>query len=262
MTGGDLTRRFAEIVARSDPEIPLDEAALLIAAHGDPAVDVDAELRRLDDVAAACPERTFGALRRYLFDDVGLTGNVEEYGDPRNSYLHEVLNRKLGIPISLSTVMIEVGRRLGVPLAGVGMPGHFLVRHLADPPTFVDAFGGGVLLDEAGCEAIFRRLGGSGPWVPSYLDPVGPRAIVTRMLVNLQSLFLPRDLTSAAWVLRLRLTVPGLPAAERLGIARVLGSLGQFGIAAGELEAVADSVAGDEADRLRTEARALRARSN
>lgn len=262
MTAGDATRRFVEIVVRPEPEIPLDEAALLIAAHADPAVDVDAELRRLDELAATCPEPTLGSLRRHLFDDIGLSGNVAEYGDPRNSYLHEVLNRKVGIPISLSTVMIEVGRRLGVPLAGVGMPGHFLVRHLADPPVFVDAFSGGVPLDEAGCEAIFRRLGGSGPWLSAYLEPVGPRAIVSRMLVNLQGLFLPRHLTSAAWVLRLRLAVPGVPAGERLGMARLLGSLGQFVVAADALDGVAEAVAGDEADHLRAEARSLRARSN
>lgn len=260
--GSDATRRFAELVARPEAEIPLDEAAALIGAHARPGLDVAATLAGLDELARACPAPTFEGLCRHLFEDCGFRGDREHYGDPRNSYLHEVLERRVGIPISLSVVTMEVGRRLGVPVAGVGMPGHFLVRHQGEPPDFVDAFGGGVRLDEAGCEALFRARGGVGPWRAEFLDPVGPRAILTRMLTNLQNVFLPRDLRSAAWVLRLRLLIPGLPPAARVALARTLGSLGQFDAAGRELEVVAGSLDPGEAAELRAEARALRSRMN
>jgi regulator of sirC expression with transglutaminase-like and TPR domain len=158
------------------------------------------------------------------------------------------------------------------------MPGHFLVRHRADPGTFLDPFGGGRRLDAAGCQEIFAGLGGAGPgdrgrppdiggvsrqrWQDSFLDPVGPRAILSRMLVNLQGVFLPADLRSAAWVLELRLAIPGLDVADRLGLARALGAMGQFGPAAGALDRVADELPADEAATVRAESRGLRARHN
>lgn len=257
----DPTGRFAELVARADTDIPLDEAAVLIGAHTTPDLDVAATLGRLDDLAGACPEATFEGLCHHLFEGCGFRGDRDHYGDPRNSYLHEVIERRVGIPISLSVVAMEVGRRLGVPIVGIGMPGHFLARHQGDPPDFLDAFAGGARLDEAGCEALFRAMGGVA-WQPEFLDPVGPRVILTRMLTNLQNLFLPKDLRSATWVLRLRLAVPGLPTGARVALARTLGSLGQFDVAGGELERLAELLPPDQAPGLRAEARALRARVN
>ena len=169
--------------------------------------------------------------------------------------------RRLGIPITLSLLTMEVGRRIGVAVDGVGMPGHFLIRDGAEPTVFVDPFGAGRRLDHDGCREIFTALGGSD-WTDDYLAPVAARAILTRMLLNLQGLFLPSDLRSAAWVLELRLTIPGLPVTERLGLARALGSLGRFGPAAIELERVAAELPPEEATTVATEATALRARSN
>jgi regulator of sirC expression with transglutaminase-like and TPR domain len=270
--------RFADLVARPDGEIPLDEGALLIAAQARPELDVDAELRGLDDLAGGCDEATLDGLARYLFTDLGFRGNTEHYQDPDNSYLDQVLRRRVGIPIALSVVTMEVGRRLGVTLDGVGMPGHFLVRHRADPAIFLDPYGGGRRLDADGCRAIFTAHGGTGPgdrgrppdrggvsrleWHEGYLAPVGPRAILARMLLNLQTLFLPGNLRSAAWVLHLRLTIPGLAVSERLGLARALGSLGRFGSAAAELDRVADTLPDEEAVTVRAESRALRSRAN
>jgi regulator of sirC expression with transglutaminase-like and TPR domain len=260
--GADAARaRFAALLARPDDEIPLDEAALLIAAHARPELDVAAELGRIDDLAAGCKEPTLDGLAHHLFDEVGFRGNTEHYGDPENSYLDQVLHRRLGIPITLSVLTMEVGRRLGVALDGVGMPGHFLIRHRAEPTTFLDPFGGGQRLDVAGCQAIFTTLGGRD-WDDSYLDPVGARAILTRMLLNLQGIFLPADLRSAAWVLELRLMIPGSPVAERLGLARALGSLGRFGAAANELDRVATELPAEEAATVAAEAKGLRARAN
>jgi regulator of sirC expression with transglutaminase-like and TPR domain len=253
--------RFADLVARPDDEIPLDEAALLIAAQARPELDVAAELGRLDDLAGGCGDPTFDGLVGYLFTDLGFRGNTEHYDEPDNSYLDQVIRRRVGIPISLSVLTIEVGRRLGVGLDGIGMPGHFLVRHRADPDTFLDPFGRGGRLDVAGCRAIFTGLGGTG-WNDAYLAPVGPRAILTRMLLNLQGLFLPANLRSAAWVLRLRLAIPGLVVPQRLGLARALASLGRFDWAAAELDRVAGELADEEALTVRTEAKALRARAN
>jgi regulator of sirC expression with transglutaminase-like and TPR domain len=275
---GSAAARFAALVARPDEEIPLDEAALLIAAHARPELDVAAELGRLDDLAAGCKEPTLDGLTHHLFDELGFRGNTEDYQDPNNSYLDQVVRRRLGIPITLSVLTMEVGRRLDVALDGVGMPGHFLVRHRADPNTFLDPFGGGRRLDAAGCRDIFTALGGTGPgdrgrppdsggvsrlqWQESFLAPVGARAILTRMLLNLQGVFLPASLRSATWVLELRLTIPGLPVAERLGLARALGSLGQFGSAAAALDRIADELPPEEAVTVRAESRALRARHN
>lgn len=261
MTEGGAARRFAALVARPDEEIPLDEAALLIAAHARPELDVVTELGRLDDLAAGCKEPTLEGLTRHLFDDLGFRGNTEHYREPENSYLDQVLTRRVGIPITLSVLTMEVGRRLGVALDGVGMPGHFLVRHRADPTMFLDPFGGGRRLDAAGCRALFTAMGGTG-WEDSFLQPVGTRAILTRMLLNLQGVFLPGNLRSAAWVLELRLTIPGLPVAERLSLARALGSLGRFGSAATELDRVAEGLADEEAVTVRAESTALRARTN
>jgi len=255
------TARFAELVARPDADIPLDEAALLIAYHARPGLDLGEELALLDDLAASCRPPTFDGIVRHLFSELGFRGNSDDYQNPDNSYLDQVLRRRVGIPISLSVLTMEVGRRLGVPFDGVGMPGHFLVRLRADPEGFLDPFGGGRRLDRAGCRAIFESLGGTG-WNDAYLAPVGPRAILNRMLLNLQGLFLPGDLRSAAWVLELRLTIPGLTVPDRLGLARALGSLGRFGAAAAELETVAGGLPDDEAAPLRAEARSLRARSN
>jgi regulator of sirC expression with transglutaminase-like and TPR domain len=253
--------RFADLVARPDDEIPLDEAALLIAAQARPELDLGGELSRLDDLAGGCGEATLDGLARHLFADLGFRGNAEHYQDPDNSYLDQVMHRRVGIPITLSVLTMEVGRRLGVDLDGVGMPGHFLVRHRADPAAFLDPFGGGRRLDAAGCRAIFTGLGGTG-WADAYLAPVGPRAILTRMLLNLQGLFLPASLRSAAWVLNLRLTIPGLAVPERLGLARALGSLGRVGAAAAELDRVAAELPAEEAATLTAEATALRARAN
>lgn len=261
MTQGEATSRFAALVARADEEIPLDEAALLIAAHARPELDVSAELGLLDDLAAGCKEPSLDGLTHHLFDELGFRGNSENYQDPDNSFLDQVVRRRLGIPITLAVLTMEVGRRLGVALDGVGMPGHFLVRHREDPATFLDPFGGGRRLDAAGCRDIFTNLGGTG-WQDSFLEPVGARAILTRMLLNLQGVFLPASLRSAAWVLELRLAIPGLAVADRLGLARALGSMGQFGPAAAALDRVAEELPPEEAVTVRAESRALRARHN
>ena len=160
LTVVDVTARFAEIVVGREAALPLDELAFLIAAHAHPDLDVADQLARLDELAAQVNDPTLDGLRRLLFRDLGFAGNEEDYYDPRNSYLDDVLDRRTGIPISLAVVMLEVGRRIGVPLSGVSMPGHFLIRDKVDPEVFVDPFARGLLLDRRGCQLRFHGVHG------------------------------------------------------------------------------------------------------
>jgi regulator of sirC expression with transglutaminase-like and TPR domain len=209
----DVTTRFAQLVVGPEESLPLDEAALLIAAHARPDLDVDEQLRRLDALAADVREPTLDGLRRLLFRDLGFGGNEVDYYDPANSYLNDVLDRRTGIPISLSVVMLEVGRRVGVPLSGVSMPGHFLVRDKVDPEVFVDPFARGAVLDRRGAEARFHVIQGPGAvFDPKFLEPVGRLAIVSRMLANLEGLSRSRhDAGMLRWVRSLRATTHAAP---------------------------------------------------
>jgi regulator of sirC expression with transglutaminase-like and TPR domain len=260
----DATARFTELVQRPDDEIPLDEAALLIAAHARPGLDVAAHLARLDDIAAdapAGPEPGVAAdLAHYLFVDLGFAGNREDYADPANSYLDRVLERRLGIPITLSVLMIEIGRRNSVALRPVGMPGHFLVGGL--PGEWFDPFNAGVRLDLAGCARRFAETQGRARLLPEHLEPTPHRRVVERMLGNLQQVFVPERSPDAVWVTRLHLALPDLSPATRGQLAAVLGELGQFTEAAAQLDVVAGEVPG-EGSRLATAAATrLRARAN
>lgn len=257
----DPTARFAQLVTYPEEEIALDEGALLIAAHADPDLDVREQLARLDELAARCPAPTLEGLARHLFVDEGFAGDGVDYYSPENSYLDRVLDRRCGIPITLSVLAIEVGRRIGVPLVGVGMPGHFLVRSALDDDTFLDPFAGGARLDRAACERRHRDAVG-GLFSPSMLDPVGPRAILARMLGNLKEVHRRRgDRRSLAWVLRLRVAIPGVPPSERQELATTLAADGRFLEAADELDELA-AAAPTQADDARRGAQLLRARLN
>lgn len=216
--------RFSELVRGPDASIPLDEVALCIAAHADPAVDIAKNLAHLDELAEECPAPTLDALIEFLFRSGRFTGNTAEYYDPRNSFLHEVLARGVGIPITLSVVALEVGRRIGVPLAGVGLPGHFLLRDKVDDRVFVDPFHRGRLLSADDCRTLHAALGGEGArWEPSYLDPISRRSIVLRLLNNLKAIYLRRaDVASLAWVLKLRAAIPGVSKEQQAAYARLL----------------------------------------
>ena len=222
--------------------LPLDEAALLIAAHAHPGLDVAAQLQRIDQLAAGVREPTLTGLRRHLFAELGFAGDEDDYYDPRNSYLDTVLDRRVGIPITLSVLLMEVGRRLGVPLDGVSMPGHFLVRDKVDPEVFVDPFARGRELDRRGAELRFHAIQGPGAvFDPSFLAPVGRRAIVARMLANLETAATMRNDTSTlAWVLRLRTSLPDAAEADRRKLASVLAATGRFVEAADVFDALGD----------------------
>jgi len=257
----DITDRFAELVRGPEEGCRLDEGALLIAAHARRDLDVAAQLARLDDLAAACPAGTLEAVSAHLFVDLGFAGDTADYSNPRNSLLDVVLDRRRGIPITLSVVLIEVARRLGVELVGVGMPGHFLVRAAGDDDVFADPFNG-VLLDRPGCEKLFATLHGPrARFQDRFLDPVGPRAVLARMLTNLQRSFVGRDdRAGALWAQCLRVLVPGTTVQDRRQLAAMLAANGRFDVAAIELEAIADEGIGGDRDRIA--ARAMRAKLN
>jgi regulator of sirC expression with transglutaminase-like and TPR domain len=243
--------------------VPLDVAALLISAHcsgGD--VDVDAELARLDAIAAQISEPTLDGVVRLLFRDLGYTGDREVYYDPANSFLDQVLVRRIGIPITLSVLTIEVGRRAGVPLFGVGMPGHFLVGDRVDPNVFVDAFTGRVL-DAGQAQRIFEELQPGAVFDPSFLAETPSTAIVLRMLNNLRMMHHQnRNTSEMVAVLELLVCLEECPLEEYRNLAAALELLGQVDEAARHLEAAAERYGGTDADQLRADATRLWARLN
>ena len=200
----DAREAFAELVGRDAAEIELDRAALLFAAVAQPGLDVEAHLGRLDRMAAELrprispedsPGRVVVAIDEYLFGELGFRGNELDYYDPRNSYLNEVLDRRLGIPISLSVVYMELARRVGFRLEGVGMPGHFLLRH-PDPrdPLLVDAFNRGAIVTVEQCRERLRGIYGDAlPMTSETLRTADSRAILRRMLLNLKNAYVQRD---------------------------------------------------------------------
>jgi len=200
---GPLRDDFAALVAAGE-QTDLARCALAIARIAYPDLDPSPSLQRLDALAAAArprlspaasPEAASAALTGFLFGDCGFHGDQEEYYDPRNSYLNDVLERRTGIPISLSVVLIEVGRRLGLRLEGVGFPGHFLVRLAGRRGALLlDPFFGGRPIEKRELLARYRAFRGAdvAALPPHALDPAGPHAILTRMLRNLLRVLLDR----------------------------------------------------------------------
>jgi regulator of sirC expression with transglutaminase-like and TPR domain len=193
-------RRFAREVQRPEPEIELDRAALLLGEWEDGPVDVDGYRTALDEFAAAALALRGGlsgsfagprAISRVLFGDLGFRGNSNDYYDPRNSFLHAVIDRRIGIPISLSVVYLEVARRIGVRVVGIGFPGHFLVRAFeGDRAVVIDPFNGGGVLDKDDLRDLLGRTAGPEAELrPAHLAPTGKVAILTRMLVNLAGIY-------------------------------------------------------------------------
>jgi regulator of sirC expression with transglutaminase-like and TPR domain len=257
----DITDRFAELVRGPEDQCRIDLGAFLVAAHAHRDLDVDDQLIRLDELASGCATPTLDGLCEHLFGNVGFQGDTEDYRHPRNSLLDVVLDRRRGIPITLAVVVMEVGRRLGLELDGVGMPGHFLVRDRDQADRFVDPFHQ-EQLDRGGCEKLFTKLHGpEARFEDRFLDPVGPRAIMARVVTNLQRSYVGRDdRAGALWAQCLRVVVPGATVGDRRRLAALLAANGRFDAAAKELEAIADDGWGGASDRHA--ATAMRARLN
>lgn len=198
MSGREL-QRFAEAVAREGSA--LDHITLLLGDWDYPTLDVAQYRRQLDDIAVVVrqaverlpltPVARAQAISDVLFSQMRFRGNVEDYYDPRNSFLGQVLERRLGIPISLSVLFLEISRRVGVLAQGVNFPGHFLVR-VADEDSwrFLDAYDGGRLLSNAELSALLQRTAGpSATLEPSVLGAASKKQIVSRMLLNLAGIY-------------------------------------------------------------------------
>ncbi|HVP09490.1 MAG TPA: tetratricopeptide repeat protein [Burkholderiales bacterium] len=207
---------FTEQLSRDDADIDLARACLQIAEDAYPGLDVDGYLGEIErfarrlrariPVGAGAEDRVI-ALNEFLFADLGFSGNADDYYDPRNSYLNEVIDRRRGIPITLSVLYIEIGRRIELPLRGVSFPGHFLVRLPMRGGTLVlDPFSGGAPqsadeLRERLRRVIPRGLGVGEPGgVPvsdlpldQFLEPAGNRQILARLLRNLKGVYRERD---------------------------------------------------------------------
>lgn len=205
--------RFALLASKPDEQIDLGEAALLIASEEYPGLDLHTYLGRLDQLAERVRGRlaaaksgdrlaeAVGAVNAVLFGEVGLRGNQDDYYDPRNSYLNDVLERGLGIPITLSIVFIEVARRVRLDAVGIGLPGHFIVRcasgrgveEASGDALYIDAFGGGALLNEEDCARLVAEVTGQQlPWNRAWLEPWPKKRILARVLANLKRAYTQR----------------------------------------------------------------------
>ena len=239
----------------------LDVAAALIAAHCNDA-DPSGVLEGLDRLAADVADPTPEGVIDLLFRDLGFAGDREHYYDPANSYLDEVLDRRRGIPITLSVLAIEVGRRVGVDLFGVGMPGHFLVGNRGDPDHFVDAYTG-VAIDADGARRIFETMQPHASFDPSFLDETPSASIVLRMLNNLRMIHhQARNTPSLVAVLELLVCLPDCPLDEYHQLSSALELLGRVDEAARYLDQAADRYGGSDADQLRSQATRLWAKLN
>lgn len=198
-----VSQQFRDLVGMSDDALPLARAALHVARIQYSVVDVDACVAKIDEMAAAVrgrlaegatAEDILRGINRHLFLELKFSGNGEEFYDPRNSYLNDVLERRLGIPITLSIIYLEVGWRLGLPLVGVSFPGHFLVKLPVDEGEIVlDPYSGGISLGPEDLE--MRLLSVAAPNRPPgqldvarYLEGASRREILHRMLRNLKSI--------------------------------------------------------------------------
>jgi len=195
----EARRALGSLVAGDEHQIDLPRAALLIALEEYADLDTQAYINQLDQLGQTlrariasepAPERQIAALNALLFGEEGFRGNDVSYYDPRNSYLNEVLDRRLGIPITLSLIYVDVGQRAGLPLSGVGFPAHFLVAYEAEHRLLVDPFNCGRVLTIVDCEHLLRdAFGSSGRLEAHYLAASSPRQILARLIGNLKAAY-------------------------------------------------------------------------
>jgi len=188
-----------EVVRDGDLQCSLEEAALVLARQEYPNLELAPWCARLDAYAElarpmlseqADAAEIIGVVNDLLFRDMGFHGNVDDYYDARNSFLNDVLERRTGIPISLSTIYMAVARRVGLTLHGTAFPGHFLLVHQRPTwPIVIDAFDRGRILAQEDCERLLERFG-SPDWDDGVLAPVPDIAILRRMLNNLKGIYL------------------------------------------------------------------------
>ena len=270
----DIIQAFTALVRSEveDERIDLLRAALTFARMEDPRLDVEHYVRRVDALAKRVaakihdpddPQQMIAALNEVLFYEEVFRGNSVDYYSPRNSFLQHVLDRQLGIPISLALVYMEVAQRNGFTLFGVGMPGHFLLKHydVDGHATLIDVFERGLIVTEEDCRQKLKSIySGQLALQPEFLLPVTRRQILTRMLNNLRSVYLSqRDFRRAVQVVDLILVIyPRSPedvkqrAVLRFNLDDYRGALNDFD------EYVKMSPDASDADEIRQTALSLR----
>lgn len=258
-------------MGRPEPEVDLARAALLVAREEYPQLPVDRYLVRLDELAERVVDRlanerapmvVLTELIRTLYENEGFRGNRDAYYDPRNSFLNDVLDRRVGIPLTLAITVLEVGWRVALPLEGVNFPRHFMVRFKGEGVNLLlDPFEAGELrFEDQAQELLDRVYGGTIRMRPSFLRPASKRDIVVRLLTNLKGIYFNAhdDLRALAAVERLMLLSPEV-GSENRDRGLLLARLGRREEALGELERYLDHApdAGD-AGRIRGVIDALR----
>lgn len=243
--------RFSDLVAESDKaarELPLDKSCLLISAVFDASVHVESYLSQIDAFAeeaaatagAADSYAMMGGVVRTLFAQGRFRGNDRAYDEPQNSLLSSVLDRRVGIPITLSILLMEVSRRIGLPLQGVGLPGHFVVQFPdATSRLYVDPYHDGAVLDVPQCVALVERIyHGRVTWREEFLAPLDHRAIVKRVLLNLKNaLSQTKDYAGALAAIHLRMTLDPADATELRDRGILFARLRRYDRAIEDLEA-------------------------
>ncbi|MBD2185326.1 SirB1 family protein [Aerosakkonema funiforme] len=255
---------FYQEIHQPDKQINLAKAALHIAQEEYPELDPIEYLNALDTMAAEVEEllpperyplRIVQSINKYLYEDLGFVGNTVDYYDPRNSYLNEVIERRTGIPITLSLLYLEIAQRIDFPMVGIGMPGHFLIRpDFEDVGIYVDAFNRGEILFEADCQQRLSQIYQQPIELNrSFVEPVSNRRFLARMLMNLKLIYLNQnELEKALAVIeRLLLLFPGV-SAELRDRGLLYYQLGQWTSACLDLETYLIQVPNaDDADAIR-----------
>jgi regulator of sirC expression with transglutaminase-like and TPR domain len=242
-------QQFIEVVRQLSPQT-LTHAALLVACEEYPRLDPEEVLRRLaamaqravsrpHDAAEASRTRSLiAAVNSVLFEDEGLRGDDKDYYEPDNSFLNKVLERKRGIPISLSVLYLEVARRAGLEAHGIGLPGHFIVGvQDGDDWLYVDPFHRGRHMSVADCQHLVRTLhAGTLAWEPEFLEPWSARRILARVLYNLKNVYLRgMQFDKALWVQHLLIELTPDEPRELRDRGLILAQLKRYGDARADL---------------------------
>ncbi len=198
----EAREKFLTLSGVPDERINVAEAALWIAQEEYPGLDVVSYLRHLDFLASEVrceiradmsPAEQVSRLNHFLFAECGFTGNHTEYYDPRNSFLNEVMDRRLGIPLTLSLVYCEVAQRIGVPVRGIGFPGHFLCKYVGAQEIIIDPFFH-VIVGRDECMSRLRDFFGPTATLDRrWLEPATAREVLVRMLSNLKQIYVERN---------------------------------------------------------------------
>ena len=216
--------RFTELFSTRGEIVPLDESLALIGHFADPSIDPQLLMGDLDRLASSITATNAVDLMADLFGPSGFTGNTVEYEDPNNSLLQHVIARRLGIPITLCALAIEIGRRVDIDIVGIGMPGHFLCRTASQRDlTFFDPFHSAHPLTAEQCKSLYENLTQIDNWSAEFLEPSSSRLMVIRVLSNLKSIYRRRsDVANLRWVMRLRSVIPEIAANESAEFAQLV----------------------------------------